>query len=80
MTHIFGHVECGGVGPVLGEKQITIKDHEGLNLAVHLKRRHQWSEKEFQARVKKIEKLRHKMYEVAMIPGDEVYYYDKHAE
>lgn len=77
MTHEFGHVECGGVGPVLGEKQITIKDHEGLNLAVHLKRRHEWSEKEFQARVKKLEKLRHKMYEVASIPGDEYHYYPK---
>lgn len=77
MTHELGHVECGGVGPVLGEKQITIKDHAGLNLAVHLKRRHEWSEKEFQARVKKIERLRHKMYEAASIPGDEYYYYPK---
>jgi hypothetical protein len=80
MTHELGHIECGGVGPKLGKKTIEIEDHEGLNLAVHLKRRHEWSEKEFQARVKKIEKLRHKMYEVAMIPGDEVHYYDKHAE
>ena len=77
MTHELGHVECGGVGPVLGEKQITIKDHEGLNLAVHLKRRHQWSAKEFEKRKKKIEQLRHKMYEVAAIPGDQYYYYPK---
>lgn len=37
MTHIFGHVECGGAGPLLGEKQITIYDHAYLNVANHLK-------------------------------------------
>jgi len=37
MTHEFGHVECGGAGKLLGEKQIYIKDHEVLNIAVHLK-------------------------------------------
>ncbi len=37
MTHIFGHLECGGAGPLLGEKQITIYDHAILNIAIHLK-------------------------------------------
>lgn len=37
MTHVFGHVECGGAGALIGDKQITIKDHTVLNIAVHLK-------------------------------------------
>jgi hypothetical protein len=37
MTHIFGHIECGGGGAVLGEKEIKIWDHEFLNVANHLK-------------------------------------------
>jgi hypothetical protein len=77
MSHEFGHIECGGVGQKLGKKTIEIEDHEGLNLAVHLKHRHEWSDKEFAKRVKKLEKLRHKMYELAAIPGDEFYYYPK---
>jgi hypothetical protein len=36
-VHEFGHVECGGAGKLLGEKRIYIKDHEVLNIAVHLK-------------------------------------------
>lgn len=77
MTHEFGHVECGGVGKKLGKKTIEIEDHEGLNLAIHLKRRHEWSTTEFDRRVKKLEKLRHKIYELAAVPGDEYYYYPK---
>jgi hypothetical protein len=37
VTHEFGHVECGGAGALLGEKQITIYDHAILNVANHLK-------------------------------------------
>lgn len=37
MPHIFGHIECGGAGDLLGEKQITIYDHAVLNVANHLK-------------------------------------------
>lgn len=36
-VHEYGHVECGGAGKLLGEKRIYIKDHEVLNIAVHLK-------------------------------------------
>lgn len=37
MTHEYGHVECGGGGKVIGEKDIKIYDHEFLNVANHLK-------------------------------------------
>lgn len=37
MTHEAGHIECGGAGKVLGTKSIIIKDHEFLNVALHLK-------------------------------------------
>ena len=37
MTHEIGHIECGGAGAELGEKQITIHDHQILNVAIHLK-------------------------------------------
>lgn len=37
MTHIFGHVECGGAGAPIGDKTIVIKDHTVLNIAIHLK-------------------------------------------
>lgn len=37
MTHIFGHIECGGAGAFLAEKTIIIKDHAVANFANHLK-------------------------------------------
>jgi hypothetical protein len=37
MTHVYGHIECGGAGELLGEKEITIYDHAILNVANHLK-------------------------------------------
>lgn len=37
MTHVIGHIICGGAGECTGERQITIYDHEVLNVAVALK-------------------------------------------
>jgi len=77
MTHEIGHIWCGAVGPIIGDKQITIKDAEGLNLAINLKRRHDQSEADFRKKEKKIAKLVHKIYVEAAEPGDEIHYYKK---
>jgi hypothetical protein len=75
MTHD-GIIHCGGVGPVIAEKTITITDHEGLNLAVHLKHRNE-SNKDFEKKKDKLAELVQKMYEVAKEPGDEIHDYPK---
>ena len=77
MTHEIGHIWCGSVGAVLGEKTISIKDSETLNLAVNLKRRHDVSAARHAAKEKKIAKLIHQIYQVAAEPGDEIHYYAK---
>lgn len=77
MSHEIGHIWCGGVGPKLGKKTIEIEDHEGLNLAANLKRRHGVSDKLHESKEKRIAKLIHKMYEIAAEPGDEFHYYAK---
>ncbi len=77
MTHEVGHIWCGSVGPVIGDKTITIKDSETLNLAINLKRRHDVSDAEHARKQKKIAKLVHKIYTIAAEPGDEIHYYDK---
>lgn len=77
MTHEVGHIWCGGVGAKLGKKTIEIEDHEALNLAVNLKRRHNVSERRHASKEKRIAKLIHKIYEIAAEPGDEFHYYAK---
>lgn len=77
MTHEISHIWCGSVGQVLGEKTITIKDSETLNLAINLKRRHDVSEKRHASKERRIAKLVHRIYQVAAEPGDEIHYYAK---
>lgn len=37
MTHIWGHLECGGLGRLLGWVLLWFRDHEFLNVGVYLK-------------------------------------------
>jgi hypothetical protein len=36
MTHIFGHIECGGLGRFLGWRRLWFRIHEVLTLGIHL--------------------------------------------
>lgn len=37
MTHIFGHLECGGLGRLLGWVLLWLREHEFLNVGINLK-------------------------------------------
>lgn len=73
MSHVATH--CGGVGDLEtdepSEIQITIHNHTRLNYAVALKRWPDESEKSWQKRQAKLERLKHKVYDLACMNGDE---------
>lgn len=77
MSHVDTH--CGGVGELEtdepAEIQVTVKNHTRLNFAAALKRWPNEPEVSWTKRQEKFAKLRHKMYELAAMPGDQFYYH-----
>ena len=80
MTHLPGHIICGGLGKFLRWALIWIKDHEYLNVAVNLK--HEaliekgWTEQEARRFGEKINQDIHRWYEIGERKGLEAHYYE----
>jgi hypothetical protein len=79
MTHLPGHIICGGLGKFLRWALIWIKDHEFLNVAVHLKPEALvaagWSEADARRFGEKINRDIHEWYEIGKRKGLEAHYY-----
>ena len=77
MSHVATH--CGGVGELEthepAEIQVTIHNHTMLNYAVALKRWPDETDRHWARRKLKLEKLKHKVYELASQDKDCPWYY-----
>jgi hypothetical protein len=76
MTHVATH--CGSVGEPDEPSMIpiTIHNHTRLNLAIALKRWPDESDNHWERRQAKLDKLKHKIYKLASLPGDQIYYHE----
>jgi hypothetical protein len=76
MSHVATH--CGSVGEPDDppEIPITIHNHTRMNLAIALKRWPGETDKHWERRQAKLDALKHKLYDLARMPGDRVYYHD----
>lgn len=73
MTHVATH--CGGVGDELGTIPVTIHDHKRLNYAVALKRWPDESDKSWEKRQARLQKLKEQVYKLARMTSEDEFYY-----